>query len=166
MKNLVFSTLIAVILLAACTSQPSTTASTNSSNDSTAAIIAINKADSAWDLASSQNSAEGWLSYYTDDAIMMPPGEKVCTDKASRETSIKNMFAIPGLKLRFQATKTEVSKALDLGYSTGPYQLTYNDAAGKAVNETGKFCETWKKQADGSWKCIVDIWNADPAEVK
>jgi ketosteroid isomerase-like protein len=38
------------------------------------------------------------------------------------------------------------------------------DASGKEMYETGKFCETWKKQADGSWKCIVDIWNADPAK--
>ena len=92
---------------------------------------------------------------------MMPPGEKVCKDDASREASIKNMFAIPGANLRFQATKTEVSKSLDLAYSTGVYQFSYKDATGKQVHEAGKFCETWKKQSDGNWKCIVDIWNSD-----
>ncbi len=166
MKKILLSFLLGAAILSACTNQPSTSSSNVGSTDSIDAIAAINKADSAWDIASSQNSAEGWLSFYTDDAIMMPPGEAVCTDKSSREKSIKNMFAYPGVKMRFQATKTEVSKSADLGYSTGPYQFSYLDASGKEVKEIGKFCETWKKQADGSWKCIVDIWNADPAPTK
>ena len=164
MKKLLFYSIITSMILIACTSKSNTYSITNGTNDSTNAILAINKADSLWDVQSGLNSAEGWLGYYTDDAIMMPPGEKLCSDKASREASIKAMFAIPGVKLRFQASKTEVSKSSDLGYSTGPYQLTYNDASGKEVHETGKFCETWKKQADGSWKCIVDIWNSDPVK--
>ena len=155
---------MAMILLSACKDQTGATATTTYSNDSADAVAAINKADSLWDDQSAHNSAEGWLSFYTDDAIMMPPGENTCTDKASREASIKNMFAMPGVNMRFQATKTEVSKSGDLGYSTGPYQFSYKDATGKEMHETGKFCETWKKQADGSWKCIVDIWNADPAK--
>ena len=164
MKKILFSSMMAMIVLSACKDQTSATVSTTNSNDSTDAVAAINKADSLWDDQSAHNSAEGWLSFYTDDAIMMPPGENTCTDKASREASIKNMFAMNGVNMRFQATKTEVSKSGDLGYSTGPYQFSYKDASGKEMHETGKFCETWKKQADGSWKCIVDIWNADPAK--
>lgn len=156
----------ALFFLISCNNSSSSTDSTtvNNVDDSTAAVNAINKADSLWDDQSAHNSAEGWLSFYTDDAIMMPPGENTCTDKESRAASIKAMFAMPGANMRFQATKTEVSKSGDLGYSTGPYQFSYNDASGKEVHETGKFCETWKKQPDGSWKCIVDIWNADPAK--
>jgi len=76
----------------------------------------------------------------------------------------KNMFAMPGANMRFQGTKTEVSKSGDLGYSSGVYQFEYKDAKGKDSRETGKWCETWKKQNDGNWKCKVDIWNADPAK--
>ena len=134
----------------------------NSSNDHSADIAAIMKADSAWDKASEAKLAEGWLSFYTDDAIMMPPGEAVCKDKASREASIKKMFAIPGVSLRFQATKVEVSQMGDLGYAVGVYQWRIQDSDGGEYHETGKYSETWKKQSDGTWKCIVDIWNADP----
>ena len=122
------------------------------------------KADSAWDKASEAKSAEGWLSYYSDDAIMMPPGENVCKDKASRKASIKKMFATPGVSLRFQTSKVEISQMGDLGYAVGVYQWSSKDAKGKDYHETGKYCETWKKQLDGNWKCIVDIWNADPAK--
>ena len=131
-------------------------------NDHSADIAAIMKADSAWDKASEAKSAEGWLSFYSDDAIMMPPGEAVCKDKASRETSIKKMFALPGVSLRFQTNKVEVAQMGDLGYAVGVYQLRMQDSDGGEYHETGKYCETWKKQSDGNWKCIVDIWNADP----
>lgn len=164
MKKILFLSFSAVIFFAACTNPSTNSATVNTSNDSAEAIKAINIADSLWDDQSAHNSAEGWLRFYTDDAIMMPPGEKTCTDTASRAASIRAMFALPGANMRFQATKTEVSKSGDLGYSTGPYQFSYKDASGKELHETGKFCETWKKQADGSWKCIVDIWNADPAK--
>lgn len=136
------------------------------SEDHSSEVAAIMKADSAWDRASEAKSVEGWLSYYTDDALMMPPGENLCKDKASREASVKNMFAIPGMSNRFQSTKVEVSRIGDLGYATGVYQWTSKDAKGKEYHETGKYCETWKKQADGTWKCIVDIWNADAPMTK
>ena len=165
MKKTFIVLMAGLLYLTACNNESKSTETTTSSStlDSTNAIAAIEKADVAWDSASALNSVDGWLSFYTDDAIMMPPGEKVCLDKASRAASIKNMFAIPGASMRFEANKVEVSKSADMGYSTGVYHFKYKDAAGKDVLETGKFDETWKKQADGSWKCIVDIWNADPA---
>jgi len=163
MKKILFSALLAVIVFSACKDQSgkTETSSTTSTSDSLAAVNAINLADSLWDDQSAHNSVDGWLSFYTDDAIMLPPGEKVCKDKESRHASIAAYFALPSASMRFQATKTEASKAGDLGYSTGAYQFSYKDPAGKEIREIGKFNETWKKQADGSWKCIVDIWNAD-----
>ena len=146
------------------TSSKSDSTQTAVSNDHSSDISAIMKADSAWDKASEAKSADGWLSFYSDDAIMMPPGEKVCKDKASREASIKKMFTIPGISLRFQTTKVDVSQMSDLGYAVGVYQWSSKDANGKDFHEIGKYCETWKKQSDGNWKCIVDIWNADPAK--
>lgn len=166
-----FTLIFSVSLLIACNDRqdqsmnPSPLDSTQMPvNDQADDIIAIMKADSAWDKASEAKSVDGWLSFYTDDAIMMPPGENVCKDKASREASIKKMFAIPGVSLRFQTNKVEISKMSDMGYAVGVYQWASKDTKGKDYHETGKYCETWKKQADGNWKCIVDIWNADPAK--
>ena len=169
--NKIFLPLIAIVIsLSACTNQ-NQMANHQKIIDSLNAIIAedhsseaaaIMKADSAWDKISEAKSADGWLNNYSDNAIMMPPGEKVCADKASREASIKNMFAIPGMSLRFQTTKAEVSKSGDIGYAVGVYQWKSKDAKGKDYNEAGKYTEVWKKQADGSWKCVADILNADP----
>jgi ketosteroid isomerase-like protein len=29
------------------------------------------------------------------------------------------------------------------------------------VSEKGKMVEVWRKQADGKWKCVSDIFNSD-----
>lgn len=133
----------------------------STSRGRSAGIAAILKADSAWSKASEAHSAADWLTFYADDAIMMPPNGNVCKDQASREASTKAMFATPGMSLAFQTTKADVSSSADLGYAVGVYQWTSKDPKGADYHETGKYCETWKKQSDGSWKCIVDIWNAD-----
>lgn len=166
MKKYFLPLIAAVISLTACNSQQADNPKPVITEDHSSEAAAIMKADSAWDRVSEAKSAEGWLNYYADDAIMMPPGEKICKDKASREASIKSMFAIPGVSLRFQSTKAEVAKSGDLGYSAGVYQMSSKDAKGNDYHETGKYNEVWKKQADGKWKCIVDIWNADPQPAK
>jgi ketosteroid isomerase-like protein len=160
----VFLFLFSAVLFIACTYTVKSGDAQSEKNDHSADKAAIMKADSAWDKASEARSAEGWLSFYTDDAIMMPPGENVCKDKSSREASIKKMFAIPGMSLRFQTNKVDIAAAGDMGYAVGVYQWAMQDSDGKEFHETGKYCETWKKQTDNGWKCIVDIWNADPAK--
>ena len=169
----IFLVVFSAALFTACNNKkqdPATASSktentqTAGSNDHSSDSAAIMKADSAWDKASEAKSADGWLSFYADDAIMMPPGENTCKDKASREASIKKMFATPGISLRFQTNKVEISQMGDMGYAVGVYQWSSKDTAGKDYHETGKYCETWKKQSNCNWKCIVDIWNADPAK--
>ncbi len=172
----IYSLLAAALLSFASCSNPNQSAGLQKTIDSlkaamdqdhsSEAMAAIMHADSAWDKMSEAKSAEGWLANYSADAIMMPPGEKVCTDAASREASIKAMFAVPGMSLRFQSTKVEASKAGDIGYAAGVYQWTSKDEKGGDYHETGKYTEVWKKQADGSWKCVADIWNADPQPAK
>ena len=159
---------IYVALFSSCNNRqdPPNTSSVDSSKilaskDQSADVAAIMKADSSWDKASEAKSADRWLAMYTDDAMMMPPGGNLSKDKATREENVKKMFATPGMSLRFQTSKVELAQSADMGYAVGAYQWSSKDASGKDYHEIGKYCETWKKQSDGNWKCIIDIWNAD-----
>jgi ketosteroid isomerase-like protein len=40
-------------------------------------------------------------------------------------------------------------------------QITVNDSLGKPIVQKNKGVTIWKKQPDGSWKNIVDMWNAN-----
>ena len=57
------------------------------------------------------------------------------------------------------ATQPEIS--VDGDTASGTWAFTWNDAKGKPTGDRGKFTEIWKKQADGAWKCVADIWNSD-----
>ena len=54
-----------------------------------------------------------------------------------------------------------MAKAGDLAYVSGTYEETMTDASRKPGKDRGKYLAIFKKQADGTWKCIRDIWNSD-----
>jgi ketosteroid isomerase-like protein len=171
MKKLFLSLLTGGLFLSACNAPKDQSSTSQATIDSLKALIAldhstetaaIEKLDQEWNAASMAHSADGWLGFYSDDAIVMPPNETMHSDKAAVEKSIKDMFAVPGMELKWQNKKVEVSKSGDMAYSLGNYQWKSKDAKGKDYNETGKYTEIWKKQPDGTWKCVADIWNADP----
>ena len=60
--------------------------------------------------------------------------------------------------LNFQATKVDVASSGDLAYTRGAYTMTATDpATKKPMNDHGSYVTTYRKQADGSWKAVMDI---------
>ena len=53
-----------------------------------------------------------------------------------------------------------------MAYMIEQNQITVNDSLGKPITEFNKVVTIWRKEADGSWKNIVDMWNADPSQKK
>jgi ketosteroid isomerase-like protein len=52
-----------------------------------------------------------------------------------------------------------VAKSGDMAYSWGTYDLTATGPDGKPMQDQGKYATVWKKQADGSWKSVLDTFN-------
>lgn len=122
---------------------------------------ALRDADAQWSKAAGAKDLDKTVSYYSDDAIVMPPNAAAATTKEAVRKVWQDLIASPGLVVSWKATKVEVAKSGDLACLSGTYELTMNDASGKPVNDRGKYCEIWEKQADGKWKCGTDIWNSD-----
>ena len=63
--------------------------------------------------------------------------------------------------LSWQPIFAAVSRAGDLGYTTGPWQFKQdiNDARPVAF---GNFMTVWKKQADGKWRFALDLGISNP----
>jgi ketosteroid isomerase-like protein len=121
---------------------------------------AIRKADSDWAKAAQTKSVDAFVAFYADNAVVLPPNEATATTKESIRKTIGALMGLPGLNISWQASKVEVAKSGDIGYLYGTYDLSFTDK-GKTISDKGKILEIWKKQADGSWKCIVDTWNSD-----
>jgi ketosteroid isomerase-like protein len=86
----------------------------------------------------------------------------VLTGIEAIKAALKPMVGDKNFSISFASTKVEVSKASDLGYTQGAYTMTKTDPKTKKVlTEKGKYVTVYKKQANGGWKAVADIFNAD-----
>jgi len=117
--------------------------------------------DAQWSAAAGAKDLDKTVSYYSNDATVMPPNASAARTKEAIRKVWQDLLASPGLSISWKATKVEVAKSGDLACLSGTYELTINDPSGKPLNDHGKYVEVWEKQADGKWKCGADIWNSD-----
>jgi ketosteroid isomerase-like protein len=143
-------------------SQPSTAGSPseNASNIQPVERI-VRDLDAQWSKAAATKDLEQTVAYYSDDAIVLPPNAASATTKDAIRNIWKDLLASPGLVITWKPTRTEVANSTEVAWVSGTYELTANDAAGRPINDHGKYLEVWKKQADGKWKCGADMWNSD-----
>ncbi len=149
--------LAAILTLAGCNGrQPQPVADNRSADES-----AIGQLDADWVKAAQTRQADAWVAFYSDDAVVLPPNDKIATDKAAIHKVISDMFTLPNISVTWRPTKVEAARSGDIAYLYGAYELTFTGPDGKPVSDRGKNIEIWKKQGDGNWKCAVDTWNSD-----
>lgn len=122
---------------------------------------AIRAAGAEWKQAANAEDMERLLSLHTQDGSVFPPNAPIATGREAMRAVWSQMFANPGFATDQPTTSVEVSRAGDLAYSVGTYDLTLHDPKGKPMTEHGKWVATFKKQPDGSWKIAMLIWNSD-----
>ena len=121
-------------------------------------VKAINDIETEWNKDWAAKDADKLAANYADDAVLMVPGGDPMQGKEAIHSGLKQMVADPALSLSFQATKVDVAKSGDLGYTQGAYKMTVMDpATHKVINDHGSYVTTYHKQADGSWKAVADI---------
>jgi len=103
------------------------------------------------------------VAFYADDASMLMPNMAILTGKDAIRSSLQAFVAgDPNFALSYSSTKVEVARSGDVGYSQGTYTMKMTDPKTKKVlTENGKYVTVYKKQADGLWKAVADINNAD-----
>lgn len=122
---------------------------------------AIRTADQQWLKVFAAGDLEKSVEFCTDDGSILGPNQPIATGKEAIKKSFSAFFGIPGFKISWQPLRTEVAKSGELGVTSGAYQMTFNGPAGKLITDQGKYVTVWKKQADGSWKVFLDIFNSD-----
>ena len=120
---------------------------------------ALAKLDDDWSAAAATRDAKRVASFYAEDAIAYPPNEPMAVGRAGAEKVWAAYFADPTYKLSWKTTYAEATGAL--GYTAGTYEDSFKGPDGKTVNGKGKYLCVWKKQSDGTWKAVHDMWNTD-----
>lgn len=159
MRRSFLSVILLLLALSACQNQPAQSPAapdTRSSDEK-----AIRNVDIEWAKAATAKDVDKTVSYYADDATVMPPNNPLVKGRSSVTALWKSILLAPGFSGGWKPATVEVARSSDLAYVTGTYEFGQNDATGKPAVDKGKYVEVWKKQADGSWKCVADIFNSD-----
>jgi ketosteroid isomerase-like protein len=134
----------------ACTKAPA---------DSLTSDATIHREEEIWLKAITARNLDTTVSYYGDGALLLAPNAPIARTKEEIRQAWTQVFASipPGATFSAETTKVEVASAGDLAYTTGIFAIESNHS----TVDKGKFVDVWKKQADGSWKAVIDIFNSD-----
>jgi len=91
---------------------------------------AIKDVESAWVKTASTKDVDAFVNYYADDGQVLMPNAPLFTGKPAIKEALKPMMADPNFSITFMSTRVEVSKSGDLGYTQGPYKMTFSDQRG------------------------------------
>ena len=123
---------------------------------------AVEAALAEWAAAFNRGDAVAVAGLYTEGAIVMPPDIEMVRGRQGIQELWQTMIQ-RGLK-DIVFTTVEVQTDGNTAYEIGRVSLTLyaKDQAPKPMSS--KYVVVWKRQADGSWKLHVDIWNSAPAK--
>lgn len=116
--------------------------------------------DLAWSDTANQKDLDGIVSFMAEDGETLAPNEPPARDKGAIKASWSNLIGLPGFTVHWEPLRVQVAESGEIGYTSGFYTVTFQDANGQTVKDRGKYLEVWKK-ADGKWKCTLDMYNSD-----
>jgi ketosteroid isomerase-like protein len=127
-------------------------------NESSALESLVNTERAFARTSEEKGTREAFMAFIADDGILFRPtavrGKQWMTEHPLPQSEKRDL-------LSWQPTFADVSRAGDLGYTTGPWQYK-NDIHDAKPIAFGNFLTVWKKQADGPWKFAIDLGTSNP----
>lgn len=97
---------------------------------------------------------ESFLRFLAEESVLFRPGP------VDGRKWIADHPATPGT-LSWEPTFAEISRAGDLGYTSGPWE--YKEARPDAPPPAyGHFMSIWRREAKGTWRVALDLGNSHP----
>ena len=119
--------------------------------------------DTEWaDLASAGKDVEKIVSYWSDDAVLIFPVQPVLEGKAAIRAYVAESLNTPGFKIHWVSEKPVFSPDGKLAYMRGKDELTAPGPNGALATVHLRGISIWRLDADGQWRCVVDISNEEP----
>ena len=109
-------------------------------------------------MAEEKTAREAFMAFIADDGLLFRPGA-VNGKKWMIEHPVPPSDKKP--LLAWQPSFAGMSASGDMGFTTGPWE-SKPDRNDPKPSAYGHFVTVWKKQADGSWKWVVDIGISHP----
>ena len=149
-----FGTAAVALAMTACNQTPAPAVPDTHDAD----VKAISDNEAQWNSDWAAKDEGKIATHYADDAVLIVSGMDPVKGKEAIRASNRQMLDDKAMSLTFHASRVEVSKSGELGYTEGTYKLTVTDpTTHKPVDDHGSYVTTYRKQADGSWKAVIDI---------
>src|SRR5437016_270328 len=112
---LVASAVLATLLTSCASSAPDTRA---------ADVLALKDTEIVWVKDAATKDVDQWVAHYTEDASVLLPDTPLLTGKDAIRAGLRPLMSDPNFAVTFGATKVDVAKSGDLGYTRGTYSMT------------------------------------------
>jgi len=122
---------------------------------------ALRTADEKWSKIAGTKDVAAFLAMVDESGSMLSPNTPILSGKDAVGQWATAVMSNPGFALSWKPSMVEVSASGDMGYTIGTYELKLQDPKGNLIADNGKYMTVWKKQSDGTWKVIADMFNTD-----
>ena len=154
MKNIFLSACIAACALLIGCAKPSV--------DYEAEAQALMQLSRDWSAMVGAGNYEAALDVWADDAFMLPPELPVLSGKDAIREFIAETAEIPGFKISWEPKSAHISESGDMAYLIERNVIEVTGENGEPIVMHGKVVTVWRKDANGDWKNVVDMWNGAP----
>ena len=132
--------------------------------DASSAQATLLQRDAEWaNAAKSGKDLDKIVSYWTDDALVIFPGQPTIEGKKAIRDYVASSLATPGFSIHWVSEKPQFSPDGKLAYMRGTDELTVPGADGKPMTLHLRGITVWRMEPDGQWRCVADISNEMPA---
>jgi ketosteroid isomerase-like protein len=119
--------------------------------------------DAAWSaLSKAGTDIEAILDYWSDDAVVYPPGMPPVAGKQALRDYVTSSLATPGFSIEWTAEHAVLSEDASMGYTTGTNAVTVTGEDGGLITLPGRFVAIWRRTAGGDWECVEDVLVPSP----
>jgi uncharacterized protein (TIGR02246 family) len=120
--------------------------------------------DAEWaDAATAGKDVDKILSYWTDDAVVMEPGQAAVEGKEGIRAFVTASLNTPGFKIHWVSQKPVFSPDGKMAYMRGTDEMTVPGPKTAPMTLHLQGYSIWRMDADGQWRCTVDIATEAPA---
>lgn len=141
-----------VLLLAACAAEspaPAPALPPPTSDDLLAA-------DRAFAAATAERGLDGWMSYYTADAVRLRMAAETAQGLDAVRAFDAPIFADTTTRLVWEPTAAGLFADSVTGYTTGRSAMIRPGAASADTLYRGRYITLWRREASGAWKVFLD----------
>ena len=97
--------------------------------------------------------------FYAEDAEVLPPHAPLLSGREAILAFWKGGLLAAGAQVSLDTRRIEESG--DLAYGSGVYTLTMPAPGGGTTTDKGKYVVVYRRQANGEWRAVADIFNSD-----